>query len=129
MNKQTRISIKKYFERVRPREVVPKLKKRLTIIMDMSRLEELPVNADDPENEHKAYELLGWAIMRTELIAEFNRELMQWATGYTAYIPWAKELWELREQMQKQANLARELIRAITLRKYQKEKEKAEKPV
>lgn len=124
MQSPPRMSIVKYLEKVHPREMVGKLKQRLTIIMGMAKLEELPVSTDDPENEHKAYELLGWAIMRVELITEFNKELMQWATNYTAYIPWAKELWELREHMNKQANLARELIRTIILRKYKKKIEK-----
>lgn len=124
----TKISIRSYLDKVRPREKVPELVKRLKIIMDMARINNLPDNINDPENEHKAYELLGMAVMRSELIYEFNRELMEWACNYTCIVPWAKELWELKEHMKNQADLARELIRAIVLQKYQKEKEKAEKP-
>lgn len=108
MNERILTSLSVYLKRVRSEPARKSITTKLKRVLDFNtEIDSEPVDA---------YRMLGKVTIRIQLIEELNKFIMEHATTFSCAMPWARELWELREHCKKQAMLSTEMARALIFR-------------
>ena len=111
--------LKKYLDAIFNEEVKKMAVKKIKRAYALKK--EFPIECDASDvTLSKALELYASVVMTEKFIIEANKFIMDHATSYQIMKPWAKELHEYWQLVQRQIELAEQLIRAVI---QQREKE------
>lgn len=105
MNERILTSLSVYLKRVKSDQARESIAKKLKRVLDL--------NTEVDSEPVDAFRMLGKVTIRIQLIEELNKFIMEHATTYSYAMPWARELWELREHCRELVGTSTQMCRAL----------------